>query len=84
MITNDKERLSADEIKKLIQEAEEYRVEDEKFLRKAKVMNSLEDCVYKLRNALKNKDIKLKCSSQKVKKIKRAITLAANLLEKNN
>jgi len=84
MITNDKERLSADEIKKLIQEAEQYRLEDEKFLRKAKVMNSLDDCVYKLRNALKNKDIKLKCSSQKVKKINHAITMATYLLDKNN
>jgi heat shock 70kDa protein 1/2/6/8 len=83
-ITNERERLSADEIKKLIQEAEEYRVEDEKFLRKAKVLNSLYDCVYKLRNAVKNKDIKLKCSSEKVKKINRAITMATNLLDKNN
>ncbi|MCH91585.1 heat-shock protein, partial [Trifolium medium] len=35
-ITNDKEKLSREEIKKLIQEAREYRAEDERFLRKAK------------------------------------------------
>ncbi|AES78221.1 heat shock 70 kDa protein [Medicago truncatula] len=83
-ITNDKERLSADEIKKLIQEAEEYRAEDEKFLRKAKVMNELDDCIYKLRNALKNKDVALKLSSQKVENINNAITVATNLLDRNN
>lgn len=83
-ITNDKERLSAYEIKKMIQEAEEYRAEDEKFLRKAEVMNALDDCVYKLRNALKNKDVKLKLSSKEVTKINGAITVAANLLDKKN
>jgi L1 cell adhesion molecule like protein len=75
-ITNDKERLSREEIKKLIQEAEEYRVEDEEFLRKAKVRNALDDCVYKLRKALKNTDLKSKLSSQKVRTINRAITVA--------
>ncbi|RHN78524.1 putative Heat shock protein 70 family [Medicago truncatula] len=83
-ITNDKERLSAYEIKKMIQEAEEYRAEDEKFLRKAEVMNALDDCVYKLRNALKNKDVKLKLSSKEVTKINGAITVATNLLDKKN
>jgi L1 cell adhesion molecule like protein len=75
-ITNEKERLSREEIKNLIQEAEEYRVEDEEFLRKAKVRNALDDCVYKLRKALKNTDLKSKLSSQKVRTINRAITVA--------
>ncbi|MCI22525.1 heat-shock protein, partial [Trifolium medium] len=35
-ITNDKERLKTLEIKKMIEEAEKYHVEDMKFLRKAK------------------------------------------------
>ena len=83
-ITNDKERLSRVEIEKLIQEAKDYHAEDEKFLRKAKVMNALDDCIYKLRNALKNKDVKLKLSSQKNKNINRAITVAKDLLHKNN
>jgi L1 cell adhesion molecule like protein len=79
-ITNDKERLSRDKIKKLIEEAREYHAEDEKFLKKAKVMNNLDDCIYKLRNALKNEEVK---SSQKVKHINLAITEATNLLDKN-
>jgi L1 cell adhesion molecule like protein len=82
-ITNDKERLSREEIKKLIEEAREYHAEDEKFLKKAKVMNELDDCIYKLRNALKNKQVKSKLSSYKVKKINLAITKATNLLDKN-
>ncbi|XP_045822567.1 heat shock 70 kDa protein 4-like [Trifolium pratense] len=71
-ITNNKERLSSSqEIKEKIREAEKYRVEDEKFLRRAKLMNKLDDCVYKLRNAL---------SSQKDDKIASAIKKVTNLL----
>jgi len=40
-ITNYKDRMSAEEIKKLIKEALNYRVEDKKFLRKAKAVNAL-------------------------------------------
>jgi hypothetical protein len=43
-------------------------------------MNNLDDCIYKLRNALKNEEVK---SSQKVKHINLAITEATNLLDKN-
>ena len=55
-ITNDKERLSSQQIKEMTKEAEKYRLEDEKFLRKANVMNGLEHCIYKLKNTLKRKD----------------------------
>lgn len=83
IITNDKERLSRDEIQKLIQEAKEYHDEDVEFLKKAKVMYALDYSVYKLRNALKNKEVKFKLSSQKVRKINRAIKVATTLLDKN-
>jgi predicted RNase H-like nuclease (RuvC/YqgF family) len=39
----------------LIEEDREHHAEDEIFLKKTKVMNELDDCIYKLRNALKNK-----------------------------
>jgi molecular chaperone DnaK (HSP70) len=63
--------LSSQEIEEKIKEAKNYRVEDEKFLRRAKLMNALEDCVYKLKNAL---------SSQENDKINSAIDKATNLL----
>jgi len=71
-ITNDKERLSSKEIKEMIIEAENYRVEDEKFLRKANVMNALDYF-----------DINLRLSSQENDKINSAITNATHLLESN-
>jgi len=75
-ITKDKGRLSSQEIKKMIREAEIYRVEDEKFLKNINVTSALDDCVYKLRNALK-------ISQQENDKINNAITKATNLLDSN-
>ncbi|KEH22487.1 putative Heat shock protein 70 family [Medicago truncatula] len=83
-ITNDKGRLSAEQIKRLVKEAEAYSIDDKKFLRKAKVMNALDDCVYKLENVLKKKDINLKLSSKENKKINAAIKKATKLLDEND
>ncbi|CAJ2657831.1 heat shock cognate 70 kDa protein-like [Trifolium pratense] len=83
-ISNHKERMSAEEIKKLIKEAESYRVEDMKFLRKAEAVNALDHYIYKMRNALKKKDINLKLSSQKIRKIESAITVATNMLDEDH
>ena len=83
-ITKDKGRLSAEQIKRLVKEAEAYSIDDKKFLRKAKVMNALDDCVYKLGNVLKKKDINLKLSSKENKKINAAIKKATKLLDEND
>ncbi|CAL5191510.1 unnamed protein product [Lathyrus oleraceus] len=80
-ITNYKERLPADEIKKLIEEAKNYGIEDKKFLRKAKVMNALDYCVYKVKNALKQPEPNSKLSSVDIDMINSAITVASNLLD---
>jgi heat shock 70kDa protein 1/2/6/8 len=82
-ITNYKDRMSAEEIKKLIKEAENYHVEDKKFLRKAKAVNALDDYIYKMRNALKKTDINIKLSSEEIEKIESAIATATNLVDEN-
>jgi heat shock 70kDa protein 1/2/6/8 len=76
--------LSAEEIKKLIREAEEYLIEDMKFLRKAEAVNALDDYIYKMRNALKKKDINLKLSLQQIKSIEDAIEVATKLVDEDN
>ncbi|CAI8590310.1 unnamed protein product [Vicia faba] len=83
-ITNHRDRLSSQEIKKLIQEAESYQIEDKKFLRKAKALNALDDYIYKMRNILKKKDISLKLSSQEIEIIESSITATTNLIDDNN
>ncbi|XP_057429290.1 heat shock cognate 70 kDa protein-like [Lotus japonicus] len=83
-ITNDKGRLSTQEIKRLIQEAERFQAEDKKFLRKANAMNSLDEYIYKMRKALKNDYINAKLSSEEKEKISSAITKVTNLLDGGN
>jgi len=80
-ITNYKDRMSAEEIKKLIKEAENFHIEDKKFLRKAKAVNALDDYIYKMRNALKKEDINVKLSSEEIEKIESAIAVATNLVD---
>ncbi|XP_057419278.1 heat shock 70 kDa protein-like [Lotus japonicus] len=83
-ITNDRERLSTEEINRLIQEAKMYQAEDKKFLRQANAMNALDDCVYKMRNTLIKKDTNSKLCSQEKEKISSAIAKATNLLDYHN
>nr|KYP45529.1 Heat shock cognate 70 kDa protein [Cajanus cajan] len=83
-IVNDQGRLSAQEIRRMIQEAEDYQAEDKKFLRKAKAMNDLDLYIYKINNALKKKDINSKLSSKEKKDISSEICRARDLLDANN
>jgi L1 cell adhesion molecule like protein len=46
-ITNDKGRLSKDEIERMVQDAEKYKEEDEAMRRKVEAKNSLENYVYR-------------------------------------
>ncbi|XP_045798643.1 heat shock cognate 70 kDa protein-like [Trifolium pratense] len=84
IITNYKERLSAAEIKELIQEADNYRAEDEKFQQMAKVKSALDFCVYKIESALKKQNINFKLSTPENKKINVAIRMAKKLLDEND
>ncbi|PNX83585.1 heat shock protein 70 kDa, partial [Trifolium pratense] len=84
LITNYSERLSTEEIKKLIKEAEKYRDEDKKFLQMAEVRNELDDCIYKIETALKKQNVKLKICTQESKNIDAAIRRAKNLLDENH
>ncbi|KAG2403815.1 hypothetical protein LR48_Vigan549s012200 [Vigna angularis] len=83
-ITNNKERLSAEEMSRMIKEAEIYEADDRKFLRKANAMNSLDDYVYKMTNALKDKYNRSKLSLTQKLNISSAITKATYLLDDDN
>ncbi|XP_020231939.1 heat shock cognate 70 kDa protein [Cajanus cajan] len=82
-ITSDKDRLSTKEIERMIQEAEIYKAEDNKFLKKAKTRNDLDYYVYKIRNVLKKEDINSMLCSQEKEDISSAINKATDLLDEN-
>merc|ERR1712226_971920 len=55
-ITNDKGRLSQDEIERMVQEAEEFQEEDKKVREKIEARNQLENYVYSMKNTLSDSE----------------------------
>ncbi|KAK8999672.1 hypothetical protein V6N11_065170 [Hibiscus sabdariffa] len=82
-ITNDKGRLSKEEIKKMVQEAEKYKSEDEEHKKKVEAKNALENYAYNMRNTVKDEKIGEKLSAGDKKKIEDAIEEAIQWLDSN-
>merc|ERR1712078_74813 len=55
-ITNDKGRLSQEEIERMVQEAEEFQEEDKKVREKIEARNQLENYVYSMKNPLSDSE----------------------------
>ena len=58
-ITNDKGRLSKDEIERMVQEAEKYKSEDEAHKEKIEAKNSLENYAFNMRNTIRDEKVGL-------------------------
>ncbi|XP_012831747.1 PREDICTED: heat shock cognate 70 kDa protein 2-like [Erythranthe guttata] len=82
-ITNDKGRLSKDEIEKMVQEAEKYKSEDEEHKKKVESKNALENYAYNMRNTVKDEKIASKLNGDDRKKIEEAIEEAIQWLDGN-
>ncbi|BBG99231.1 Mediator of RNA polymerase II transcription subunit 37f [Prunus dulcis] len=82
-ITNDKGRLSKEEIERLVQEAERYKAEDEEVKKKVDAKNSLENYAYSMRNTVKDEKIAGKLDPADKQKIEKAIDEAIEWLDRN-
>ncbi|KAJ0084029.1 hypothetical protein Patl1_30890 [Pistacia atlantica] len=82
-ITNDKGRLSKEEIEKMVQEAEKYKAEDEEHKRKVEAKNALENYAYNMRNTIKDEKISAKLPAADKKKIEDSIDEAIHWLDGN-
>ncbi|KAJ6393016.1 hypothetical protein OIU77_022484 [Salix suchowensis] len=82
-ITNDKGRLSKDEIERLVQEAEKYKAEDEEVKKKVDAKNSLENYAYNMRNTVKDEKFAGKLGPAEKQKIEKAIDETIEWLERN-
>ncbi|XP_047319565.1 heat shock cognate 70 kDa protein 2-like [Impatiens glandulifera] len=82
-ITNDKGRLSKEEIEKMVGEAEKYKAEDEEHKKKVEAKNGLENYAYNMRNTIKDEKISGKLGQADKKKIEEAIEGAISWLEGN-
>ncbi|KAJ1694461.1 hypothetical protein LUZ63_011159 [Rhynchospora breviuscula] len=83
-ITNEKGRLSPEEIESMIREAEEFAEEDKKLKEKIDARNSLESYVYNIKNTVTDKDkLADKLESEEKEKIKEAVKEALEWLDDN-
>ncbi|CAA0209735.1 unnamed protein product [Arabidopsis thaliana] len=82
-ITNDKGRLSKEEIEKMVQDAEKYKAEDEQVKKKVEAKNSLENYAYNMRNTIKDEKLVQKLTQEDKQKIEKAIDETIEWIEGN-
>jgi len=68
-ITNDKGRLSKDEIEKMVQEAEKYKADDDKQREKITAKNGLESYAFNMKSTVDDEKVKDKISEEDKKTI---------------
>jgi heat shock protein 1/8 len=83
-ITNDKGRLSKDEIERMINEAEKYAAEDDVARETIGARNSLENYVYSMRNTLEDEKFKDKVESSDKETLDNAIKEAVSWLDSHH
>merc|ERR1712228_309238 len=69
VITNDKGRLSQDEIELMVQEAEKYKAEDDANKNRVESKNALENYCYSLKSSISSDEVKDKISEDDKKKL---------------
>jgi len=82
-ITNDKGRLSSEQIEKMVNEAEKYKDDDKLQKERIEAKNGLENYAYSLRSSLSDEALAGKLSSEDKTKINGAIDSALSWFEKN-
>ncbi|CAD5186181.1 unnamed protein product [Musa acuminata subsp. malaccensis] len=82
-ITNDKGRLSKEEIEKMVRESEKYKADDEEHKKKVEAKNALENYAYNMRNTIRDDKISSKLSPGDKKKIEDAIDETIKWLDNN-
>ena len=72
-ITNDKGRLSKEEIEKLVKDAEKFKADDEKIKEKVEAKNTLESTTYQMRNTLNDSNLRDKFGQEDRKKVEEIV-----------
>lgn len=82
-ITNDKGRLSKEDIERMVNDAEKYKGEDEKNRSKIEAKNGLENYAYSLKNTLNDEKIKGMIPAEDKEKLTHEIENIISWLDKN-
>jgi L1 cell adhesion molecule like protein len=72
-ITNNKGRLSKDEIEKLIKEAEKYKDQDEKIRKRVEAKNALESYCVSIKHTIDDEKLKDKIPAEEKETIKNKV-----------
>jgi L1 cell adhesion molecule like protein len=83
-ITNDKGRLSKDDIERMVQEAEKYKSDDEANKAKIEAKNSLENYCFNIRNSINDDKLKDKLSADDRSKIESTVSGTLSWLEQHS
>merc|ERR1719492_534544 len=83
-ITNDQNRLTPEDIERMIQESEQFAEEDKKMKEKVESRNELESYAYSLKNQVNDKEkLGAKISDEDKEKIEEAVNEKISWLEEN-
>ncbi|KAG8367628.1 hypothetical protein BUALT_Bualt16G0092000 [Buddleja alternifolia] len=82
-ITNDKGRLSKEDIEKMVKDAERYKAEDEEVKKKVEAKNSLENYSYNMRNTVRDEKFAGKLDAGDKGRIEKAVEETIEWLDKN-
>jgi len=82
-IKNESSRLSAEQIKKMVEDAEKFKAEDELATQRTQAKNHLESYCYSLRNTLQDQKFASKLDAKDKTTVETAVTAAIKWLESN-
>ncbi|KAJ9553304.1 hypothetical protein OSB04_017349, partial [Centaurea solstitialis] len=82
-ILNANGRLSNEEIEKMVKDAEKYKHEDQAFKEIANAHNALEDCLYKMKNKIREHNIKKRFPPEMLKNMENVIADTTEWAEDN-
>ncbi|KAL0197947.1 hypothetical protein M9458_006487, partial [Cirrhinus mrigala] len=83
IITNDKGRLSKEEIERMVQEADKYKAEDDQQREKIAAKNSLESYAFNMKSSVEDENLKGKISEDDKKKVIEKCNEVISWLENN-
>jgi len=83
VITNDKDRLSKEEIDRMVNDAEKYKEEDDQQRDRIQAKNTLESYAFNLKSSLDNDAVKAKVSEEDITKICDKCNEVLNWLDNN-
>mmetsp|Transcript_44551 Transcript_44551/g.102868 ORF Transcript_44551/g.102868 Transcript_44551/m.102868 type:complete len:702 (-) Transcript_44551:52-2157(-) len=82
-ITNEKGRLSKEDIERMVKDAEKFQREDEEQRKNIEARNELERYTYSVRNSMESEDLKSKFSEEDSTKLSEAVEAAKKWLDEN-